>query len=69
MKNAVGLCCGVCNASHCEKCYELMHEGECSVSKKEDEEMGKLNYKKCPKCRIWVEKVAGCEYISCKCGV
>ena len=31
--------------------------------------MGKLNYKRCPKCRIWVQKTAGCEYISCKCGV
>lgn len=31
--------------------------------------MGKLHYKRCPKCRIWVQKVAGCQYISCKCGV
>jgi hypothetical protein len=31
--------------------------------------MIKLNLKKCPNCSIWVEKIAGCEYISCKCGI
>jgi hypothetical protein len=29
--------------------------------------MRELNYRRCPSCRIWVEKVAGCEYIHCKC--
>lgn len=28
-----------------------------------------LSYRKCPKCSIWVEKVDGCEYINCKCGI
>jgi predicted Zn-ribbon and HTH transcriptional regulator len=24
--------------------------------------------KGCPKCKGWVEKVSGCQYIDCKCG-
>jgi hypothetical protein len=27
-----------------------------------------LNYRRCPNCRCWVEKLAGCDYIDCKCG-
>jgi hypothetical protein len=28
----------------------------------------KMMFKKCPLCRSWVEKNAGCTYIACKCG-
>lgn len=30
--------------------------------------MRKANYQKCPNCSIWVQKLAGCQYINCKCG-
>ena len=29
--------------------------------------MKQLNYRKCPTCRVWVQKIAGCQYIHCKC--
>jgi hypothetical protein len=28
----------------------------------------KNGLKACPKCKGWVEKVSGCQYIDCKCG-
>ena len=27
-----------------------------------------LNYRRCPKCSVWVEKAGGCNYLDCKCG-
>ena len=57
-----------CATAHCVKCLKIVHEGACAVDSTELEMRG-LNYRKCPKCGIWVEKVDGCEYINCKCGV
>lgn len=28
-----------------------------------------LKFRRCPKCRVWVQKSGGCQYLNCKCGV
>jgi hypothetical protein len=45
--------CNVCKTQHCKKCAGVQHEGSC-VETEEDREMQKLNYRKCPRCRVWV---------------
>jgi len=27
------------------------------------------NYKKCPNCKMWVEKISGCNHMGCSCGI
>jgi hypothetical protein len=60
--------CDLCQALHCKKCLEVKHEGKCIVSD-EEKQMKKLNYQRCPVCKIWVERNKGCQYMSCKCGI
>ena len=49
----------MCKVLHCRKCASIMHEGPC-LETAEDKQMKDLNYRKCPTCRVWVEKSAGC---------
>ena len=59
--------CNRCDSPHCPKCLKVFHEGAC-VLDDFDQSMKEMNYQKCPKCGMWVEKKEGCEYINCKCG-
>lgn len=68
LKTNLGSRCEICSTAHCLKCLGIGHEGACNADGM-DIVMRGLNYRKCPKCSIWVEKVDGCEYINCKCGI
>ncbi|CAD8164097.1 unnamed protein product [Paramecium octaurelia] len=66
--------CPVCKQQHCRKCNHdhlveiscdqalLLQEGSYIEKKK------KLQISRCPKCKILVEKIAGCNFMTCKCG-
>jgi E3 ubiquitin-protein ligase RNF144 len=69
LKSGNNSACTVCASLHCKQCLGLAHAGSCPSNKQEEEELRALNYRRCPKCAIWVEKIAGCEYINCKCGI
>ena len=72
--------CPMCNKEYCLFCKETWHKGmtcqeyiDSKDEKKLDEKF--LNFVKgarfkiCPNCRVWVEKVFGCDNMHCKCGV
>ena len=71
--------CPVCKKSYCISCKVDYHRGmTCEEFKQTldptaEEEcferfVKKMNFKKCPKCGVWVEKEWGCDHMSCKCG-
>ena len=68
--------CPSCFAGVCTACNEDAHTGRnCDeVRRAKDEERlnDKLctdqNYKRCPNCNVLVEKTAGCNHMSCRCG-
>ncbi|KAI5900541.1 uncharacterized protein SCHCODRAFT_02608177 [Schizophyllum commune H4-8] len=68
--------CPSCFAGVCTACNEDAHtDRTCDeVRRAKDEERlnNKLctdqNYKRCPNCNILVEKTAGCNHMSCRCG-
>jgi hypothetical protein len=71
--------CPSCFTSVCTSCHEEAHDGmSCAEKKlhKDPAEQERLNeewamqqgVKKCPSCHVWIEKVAGCNHMSCKCG-
>lgn len=62
--------CSTCKAENCMKCRELWHEGNACRAFP-----GNLSclekYKKlatCPRCKVHVERVGGCNRMSCVCG-
>ncbi|XP_047977087.1 ATP-dependent RNA helicase DEAH11, chloroplastic-like [Salvia hispanica] len=70
--------CGVCFMETCTKCHIEYHpllscekyrelKGDPEASLKEWC-MGKDNVKKCPGCGFTVEKVDGCNHVTCRCG-
>ena len=59
--------CWICGALHCLKCLNPSHEGACSETEGE-RQLRDNNFRRCPECRVWVEKRTGCSYIRCKCG-
>ena len=70
-------CCN-CLISTCTACGELSHEGiTCEAAKHEGREAARQteeyfksqNIRKCPKCTARIQKGAGCNHISCPCGV
>ncbi|PPQ98011.1 hypothetical protein CVT26_003073 [Gymnopilus dilepis] len=72
--------CPSCFSTICASCDEEGHEGmTCEERRihKDPEEQERLNeqlaaesgYKKCPRCRIWIEKTEGCNHMACRCGV
>ena len=72
--------CPVCSKRYCLNCKTQYHinmtceEYRISHSHtKEDQKFEKFvkgkKYKQCPGCKIWVEKIEGCDFISCRCGM
>ena len=72
-------CCPECGVEHCLECDNPWHKGmTCQAAKvnarfepndrKFQNFLKNLNYGKCPKCRIIIEKAEGCNMIECKCG-
>lgn len=79
-KGAKSLQCPSCFAEVCSRCHAEGHEGiSCAEwatrrDPKEQERLlrrwakGNSNVKRCPECRIFIEKVEGCNHIRCLCG-
>lgn len=72
-------CCGLCGVSICTKCHVQYHDNlTCAMYqslKREDSDIQKWimedteRRKCCPNCHVGIEKVAGCNHVSCRCGV
>ncbi|KDR80943.1 hypothetical protein GALMADRAFT_241502 [Galerina marginata CBS 339.88] len=70
--------CPSCFSTICSSCDEEAHEGMTCHERKlsKDGEQERLNeqlamnngYKKCPQCKVWIEKTAGCNHMNCICG-
>jgi len=78
-KNEFHLNCPMCKKSYCLQCKTEWHKGmtceEYQITKNKDENDVKFEeyakgskLKQCPKCKRWVEKIDGCDHISCPCG-
>ncbi|KAL1744343.1 hypothetical protein HDZ31DRAFT_38929 [Schizophyllum fasciatum] len=68
--------CPSCFAPVCTSCHNEAHLGKtCAQVQREKEDaltqtlIDEKKYKRCPHCRILVEKVVGCNRILCRCGV
>ena len=70
--------CGICSKHICTKCHLEYHNGlTCDMyesAKKDGDSVLKWlqedpnNRKKCPKCDFGIEKIDGCDHMTCKCG-
>ena len=78
-RNEYQLNCPLCKKSYCLQCKSEWHMGmtcqEFQSEKKGKENDIKFeeyvkgnNNKQCPNCKRWVEKISGCNHISCPCG-
>ena len=78
-KNAFHLNCPLCRKSYCLRCktewhnfltceqYQMEKNNSTNEKKFEDFVKGN-NFKQCPTCKRWVEKINGCDHITCLCG-
>ncbi|THU99183.1 hypothetical protein K435DRAFT_606196, partial [Dendrothele bispora CBS 962.96] len=71
--------CPSCLASVCMRCHEDGHDGMTCEERRiqgDPAEQERLNnawareagVKRCPECRVWIEKTEGCNHMTCKCG-
>ncbi|KXN86202.1 hypothetical protein AN958_10390 [Leucoagaricus sp. SymC.cos] len=71
--------CPSCFTEVCTACHDEGHAGMTCTERrlhKDPAEERKMeawaaenNAKKCPSCRVWVEKTEGCHHMTCKCGI
>lgn len=71
--------CPSCFSEICTACHNESHVGMTCAEKRAHKDPGEQerlmeawatdnNVKRCPSCRLWVEKTEGCNHMSCKCG-
>ncbi|KAG8982684.1 hypothetical protein FRB90_006623 [Tulasnella sp. 427] len=72
--------CPMCKISICVPCRTVAHKGmSCAKWQSSAKSMGgsdlalrklakKLHWRRCPKCRIVVERNEGCKHMTCRCG-
>ena len=70
--------CPSCLSAICTSCHEEVHEGmSCAERKLHDPaEQERLTdqlamqsgFKRCPECKVWIDKNEGCNHMSCRCG-
>lgn len=58
--------CDACKRDFCSNCWKLDHPGINCESELGAETMKKLNLRACPKCKIVVQKIDGCNHMHCK---
>ena len=64
--------CGVCGESQCKKCGDFHPQVYCKdVRLKQNEkfiekQLAQKKLKKCPKCKVTIEKNEGCDHMTCK---
>ncbi|KIL59702.1 hypothetical protein M378DRAFT_997146 [Amanita muscaria Koide BX008] len=74
------LTCPSCFATVCTGCHKEAHEGmtcrerEIMTNPKEQERLNEewalaAGAKRCPSCRVWIQKTEGCNHMTCQCGV
>ena len=83
-KASYHLNCPLCMKSYCLKCKTEWHHNltceqyqyqknkkteELINDQKFDEYIRGNNCKQCPQCKRWVEKINGCDHITCPCGI
>ena len=56
--------CSTCGVTFCKECQLPQHKGPCD----KNFEKTFATWKRCPKCRMFVEKNGGCDHITCICG-
>ena len=59
--------CDKCSIKYCSKCLMKAHIGHCDDSYAVFL-WNRLNYRRCKKCGIFIEKNQGCNHITCRCG-
>ncbi|CAD8065840.1 unnamed protein product [Paramecium primaurelia] len=73
-KHADNQKCPVCKQQHCRKCNNdhqigiSCEQGQNLREVSYIEKKKKLHISRCPKCKVLVEKIAGCNFMTCKCG-
>ena len=78
-KDEYHLNCPLCKKSYCLKCKTEWHRGltcgEYQMHRINNENEIKFeeyvkgnNFKQCPNCKRWAEKISGCDHIVCTCG-
>ena len=68
--------CPSCLVAICASCHTEARDGvtcEACALHKERERLNdrlavKSGFKKCPQCRVWIDKMGGCNHMSCRCG-
>ena len=58
--------CDACKRDFCSNCWKLDHPGMSCESDLGPEIMKTLNLRACPKCKIVVQKIDGCNHMHCK---
>ena len=65
---ATEVTCPVCWRATCLKCNEEVHyDTPCELNQFVKAAVN-LGLKACPSCRLWVEKIEGCNHMTCSCG-
>ncbi|KNC51018.1 IBR1/IBR2 fusion protein [Thecamonas trahens ATCC 50062] len=71
----VELACPACEQTSCARCQRPAHAGmTCGAAKAAalesqlESSIAGLGMRQCPSCRVWIEKVDGCDKIRCLCG-
>ncbi|CAK67458.1 unnamed protein product (macronuclear) [Paramecium tetraurelia] len=59
--------CMICQNLFCTRCRRLYHEGICGEESFINA-VQEARYRQCSQCQRWIEKTAGCNHITCKCG-
>lgn len=57
--------CIECEKSFCIKCKELLHDNECNPEQLQFIKSIQNTSKQCPNCRVWIERVSGCDQMWC----
>ena len=65
--------CPKCTVAICVKCVQIVHaKRDCSrddgMTPELTNELERIGYKRCPKCRAAVRKTYGCRHMRCRCG-
>ena len=55
--------CRKCQRQYCAQCMMAYHSGSCDDNFEEHFQ----NYKRCPSCGIMIERIVGCNHITCRC--
>ncbi len=69
--------CNACQRRACVECHTEWHTGitcneyqdqqhkKAAQDDEKSEEFKRANYQHCPKCQTWIEKIAGCDHMTC----